>query len=140
MTHEGLLSLSYWTIVGAYVVPGEKNDTHTMLDAVVYDIASRRMLFRAPGISHINQSSTLVNLHEELRRDGEKGFQMAATNMVAALDFQLQEFKERIKKSPQEVKVVRKPGYVGGASSGPIELLLLGSMAVASLLMRRRIA
>ena len=104
----------------------------------VYDIASRRMLFRAPGISHIKQSSTLVNLNEELRRDSEKGFQMAATNMVAALDFQLQEFKERIKKSPEEVKVVRKPGYVGGAASGPLELLLLAAMALVALLMRRQ--
>src|ERR1700733_13798026 len=29
-TGEGVLSLSYWTIVGVYVVPGEKNDTKTM--------------------------------------------------------------------------------------------------------------
>jgi len=43
-TDEGALSLTYWTIVGAYLVRGEKNDTHTMLDAVVYDIPSRKML------------------------------------------------------------------------------------------------
>ena len=35
-TDEGLASFAYWTIIGAYIIPGEKNDTHTMLDAVVY--------------------------------------------------------------------------------------------------------
>ena len=34
-TDEGLASLAYWTLVGAYIVPAEKNTTHTMLDAVV---------------------------------------------------------------------------------------------------------
>ncbi len=31
-TDGSFLSLTYWTIVGAYVVAGEKNDTSTMLD------------------------------------------------------------------------------------------------------------
>lgn len=31
-TDEGFLSLTYWTLVGAYVVSGEKNDTSTMMD------------------------------------------------------------------------------------------------------------
>ena len=52
-TDEGIASVSYWTLIGAYIIPGEKNDTHTMVDASVYDIQSRKMLFRAPGISHI---------------------------------------------------------------------------------------
>ena len=43
-TGEGLSSISYWTLVGAYAVRGEKNDTHTMIDAAVYDIASRKHL------------------------------------------------------------------------------------------------
>ena len=55
-------SLSYWTIVGAYVVPGEKNDTATLMEAVVYDIASRKLLFRAPGTSTIKGHATPVRL------------------------------------------------------------------------------
>jgi len=48
-TDQGVLTLAYWTIVGAYVVQGEKNDTQTMVDAVVYDIPSRKMLFGLQG-------------------------------------------------------------------------------------------
>jgi rhombotail lipoprotein len=55
-TDEGTLSLLYWTIVGAYIIKGEKNSTSTMVDAAVYDIPSRKMLFSAPGTSHIKGS------------------------------------------------------------------------------------
>jgi rhombotail lipoprotein len=73
-TDEGALSLTYLTIVGAYLVPAEKNDTHTMLDAVVYDIRSRKMLFRAPGTSQIKGHATLMNLSEQRRKDSDAGF------------------------------------------------------------------
>ena len=42
-------SWTYLTIVGAYVVKGEKNETRTVMDAVIYDIPSRTLLFRAAG-------------------------------------------------------------------------------------------
>jgi rhombotail lipoprotein len=136
-TDQGLLSLSYWTLVGAYLVEGEKNDTRTMLDAVVYDIASRKMLFRAPGTSHIKGAATPVNLSEELRQDSEAGFQVARTNLVTALEFQLGQFKERVKKSPEEIKVVRKPGYVGGAAAlGMLEVVLMGVMGIMGIMRR----
>jgi rhombotail lipoprotein len=115
-TDEGALSLAYWTIIGAYVVQGQKNDTHTMLDAVVYDIPSRKMLFRAPGTSHIKGSATLVNLSEQLRRDSEAGFNDATKQMITSLDQQLVSFRERIKQRPEEVKVVRTEGYRGGGA------------------------
>jgi rhombotail lipoprotein len=81
-TDEGLASISYWTIIGAYIVPGEKNDTHTMVDAAVYDIQSRKMLFRAPGISHIKGLATPVNQTEELRADSLRGFQEASSDLM----------------------------------------------------------
>ena len=106
-TDEGLLSLTYWTIVGAYVIPGEKNDTHTMLDAVIYDIKSRKMLFRAPGTSHIKGSATPTNLSEQLRADSDKGFTEAAKSMIINLDEQLARFKEKVKENPTEYKVIK---------------------------------
>jgi rhombotail lipoprotein len=130
-TDEGLLSFAYWTVVGVYFIQGERNDTKTMMDAVVYDIASRKLLFRAPGTSQIKASATPVNLSEELRRDSERGFGGAATNMVANLQEQLALFQERAKDSPEEIKIVRKPGYVGGGSLGWFEVAFV--LAVAGL-------
>jgi len=130
-TDENVLSLSYWTIVGLYTVNGERNDTHTMLDSVVYDIPSRKMLFRAPGVSHIKGGATPVDLSKKLRENSQKGFTAAASDLVTNLDFQLAEFKDRIKKSPDEIKVVAKPGYAGAAAIGPWELVGLGGLVLA---------
>ncbi len=106
-TDEDLKSISYWTIVGAYVFEGEKNDTSTMMDAAVYDIASRKMLFRAPGTSHIKGSATLVNITEQLRKDSLQGFHAAAESLIANLQSQLEAFRTKIKENPQEYKVKR---------------------------------
>jgi len=117
-TDEGLLSLTYWTLAGAYVISGEKNDTSTMLDTAVYDIPSRRMLFRAPGTSNVKGSATPVNLSEELRQDSMKSFEDATENMIANLDVQLNSFREKIKRDPGQVQVVQRAGYSGGGAIG----------------------
>jgi rhombotail lipoprotein len=131
-TDEGLLSLSYWTIVGAYIVKGEKNDTSTMIDAAIYDIASRKMLFRAPGTSRVKGSATPVNLSEQLRTDSLDGFRNASDNLVVNLRDQLERFKTKIKEMPQTYVVAHKPGYTGGGSMGTaFSLLLLGLGAFA---------
>jgi rhombotail lipoprotein len=134
---QGFLSLTYWTIVGAYVVPGEKNDTHTMLDTVVYDVASRKMLFRAPGTHHTKGRATPTNLSEQLREDREEGFQRATEEMIANLDPELEEFRVRVRERPEEYRVVERPGYSGGGSLDPATLALFAVLAGAVLRTRR---
>jgi rhombotail lipoprotein len=124
-TDEGLMSITYWTLVGAYVVPGEKNDTHTMVDAAVYDIWSKKMLFRAPGISRIKSHATPVNLAEQKRLDSQQGFAEASKDLVSNLEIQLELFKEKVQESPADYQVVHKPGYTGGSSLDLWSLLLL---------------
>jgi rhombotail lipoprotein len=131
-TDQGLLSVTYWTIVGAYIFQGEKNDTSTMMDAAVYDIASRKMLFRAPGLSHVKGSATIVNLTEQLRVDSSSGFRLASDDLVKNLQSQLDIFKTKVKERPQEYVVEQKPGYTGGGSIGgtyALVLLALGGLA-----------
>jgi len=137
-TDEGLASMTYWTIIGAYIIPGEKNDTHTMVDAVVYDVQSRKMLFRAPGISHIKGLATPVNLNEELRADSIQGFKEASAEVVKNLDIQLDLFKEKIKEQPEAYKVVHKPGYTGGGSLDISFIIFLLISGVYWLLMKRK--
>ncbi len=128
-TDKGLASITYWTIIGAYIVPGEKNDTHTMVDATVYDIKSRKMLFRAPGTSHIKSMATPINLSEQVRKDSLKGFKLASRKLVINLEEQLRLFKEKVKEAPQDYQIIHKPGYTGGGSldiSFLIFMMLLG--------------
>jgi rhombotail lipoprotein len=128
---RGLASITYWTLVGAYIVQGEKNDTHTMLDAAVYHIPSRKMLFRAPGISHIKSSATPVNLSEQQRIDSMAGFKEASADLVVNLEGQLRLFQERVKESPEEFEVVHKPGYTGGGSLDAFFLFLIMMIGVS---------
>ena len=133
-TDESRTSLTYWTLIGAYLVEGEKNDTRTLLDAVVYDIPSRRLLFRAPGVSNIKGRSTPVNLSEELRRDSERGFRDASADLIGNLDQELVSFRDKVKESPEEYRVV-KPSGRGGNGGGSVDgwfavtVALLGAAA-----------
>lgn len=130
-TDEGALSLSYWTIVGAYIVTGEKNDTSTLMDTVVYDIASKKLLFRAPGISRVRGTATPVNLSEALREDSNEGFKQATNEMIVNLKDELTRFEETVKKDPQMVTITHKPGYTPKAgATGLMDLLFLLSIAL----------
>lgn len=136
-TGEGTLSLTYWTIVGAYVVPGEKNDTKTMIDAAVYDIASRKLLFRAPGIGDVKGSASPINWSEQLRKDSQQGFEEAATNLVVNLKGELAGFKERVTNSPTEYKIAYKPGYTGAGAFGGMEAVIISALGGCFLWTRR---
>ena len=139
-TDQGLLSLTYWTIVGAYVVPGEMNDTQTMLDTVVVDISSKQMLFRAPGVDHVKGRSTPVNLSEQLRIDSDASFGKAANQMIENLDQQLAAFKDKVKEHPDDYKVVRTAEYqarTGGGSLDIVWIVLVAVMGIAFVLSNR---
>ncbi len=134
-TDESMLSFSYFTIIGAFVVQGEKNDTNTMIDVVVYDIASRKLLFRAPGTSLVHHMATPVNLSEELRKDSLKGFHDAADDLVVNLNSALERFKEKVKERPEEFTISHKAGYTGGGSLGWLysaALVIIGGLGIWS--------
>lgn len=84
-TDKGFALIAYWTIVGAYIIPAEENSTHTMLDAVLYDIDSRKLLFRTTGGSSVSSKSTLLGLEEQTREDAIEGFEQASSSSWALL-------------------------------------------------------
>ncbi|HEX2860190.1 MAG TPA: rhombotarget lipoprotein, partial [Lacunisphaera sp.] len=109
-------SLAYWTIVGAYVIQGQRNSTHTLMEAVVYDISSRSLLFRAPGTSTIRNHATLVRNDHELRKASARSIEEASAQMTASLTQELELFKVRAREEPDTVKIEHKPGYTGGGA------------------------
>jgi rhombotail lipoprotein len=131
VTNPTLASIAYWTIVGAYLIPGEKNDTQTLLDAAVYDLASHKLLFRAPGSSVVKSHDTLVGNHAKLQANSEQGYAEAAQDLQTNLQVALDDFTQRVKARPEQYRVVTRPGYSGSGSNdqwfvGIACLLLVG--------------
>lgn len=109
-------SIIYWTIIGSYIFPTRKNETHTLMEAVVYDIGSRSLLFRAPGVSSIQDRNTLAGSRDELRKDSTNGFVTASQDLSNNLQQKLAEFKVRLRENPTAAHIEHRPGYTGAGS------------------------
>jgi rhombotail lipoprotein len=137
---ERTAALLYWTIVGAYTIRGNQNDVQTFVDTAVFDIPTRTLLFRAPGVSQAKSSSTLVGLERDLRATQQQGFEQAMVDMTANLDRELSVFKERIR-TDGSVRVTRaQSSGGGGGATGLASLLLLGGLLLAAFRRRRATA
>ncbi|MBV1928136.1 MAG: rhombotarget lipoprotein [Gammaproteobacteria bacterium] len=121
---DNKLSILYWTVVGAYAVKGSKNDIQTFVDTAIFDVKTNKLLFRAPGINHLEAKSTLINSAEYLRKARANGFSLAMSDMTDNLNKELEQFKERIK-TDRSVTVTHREGYGGGGAFDLTMILLL---------------
>ena len=132
---DNAAAILYWTLVGAYVIPATRFSTHTMLDAAVFDVQSRRLLFRAPGVSELSGHRALAASSQFARVSLHDGFEQALARMVPALHDELDRFKDRVK-GDATVQVEHRPG---SRSGGSIDLWAFGLLlGVAGVYVRRR--
>lgn len=131
------LSLLYWTIIGAYVIHGDQYDIQTLVDASVFDVRSRKLLFRAPGSSQIKGSASMAGFTEQARAARSRGYEQAIDQMNLELQAELERFRERLK-TDSSIRVENQPQYRGGGALGPSDLLALGGVALACGWARRR--
>lgn len=112
-------SFAYWTIVGAYVVKGESTEFQTFVDTAVFDVKTRKMLFRAPGSHSDSRNHTAVGFEKENRQMRVNSFNQAAQKMTDNLSLELIKFKE-VAKEGKSVKVEYDKKYYpsGGGSFG----------------------
>jgi rhombotail lipoprotein len=137
-SRETEAGLAYWTIIGAYVVPAQRNATHTLMEAVVYDIPSRSLLFRAPGTGTVQGHATLFRTGDLLRRDSSRSIEDAAAQMTANLAQELELFKIRAKEEPQQIRIEHKPGYTGAGALDGLLGALLALLSAAGFVRSRR--
>lgn len=121
---ENNAALLYWTIVGMYVIPGNENSVQTFVDTAVFDIKSRKMLFRAPGINKLEKRTTAVGIDSTLSQKSLEGFGLAVTDMSINLDAELARFKTRVKEE-KIAKIEHKEGYSGGGGSSGFTFFIL---------------
>ncbi|MBA6342679.1 rhombotarget lipoprotein [Colwellia sp. MB02u-10] len=121
---ENNAAFLYWTIVGMYIIPGNENSIQTFVDTAVFDIKSKKMLFRAPGINKIEKRTTAVGIDDTLSEKSLEGFGLAVTDMTVNLDAELARFKTRVKEEKIAIVEHRK-GYSGGGSMSLYLLVLV---------------
>lgn len=109
-TDSNSLSFLYWTVIGAYIVHGNEHDTQTMLDISVFDVASRKLLMRAPGTSQVKGGGNLSNFSERSRAARTEGYNKAADQLIPALQTEIETFRERLKTN-DKMRVEPRPGY-----------------------------
>jgi rhombotail lipoprotein len=138
-------SLVYWTIVGAYVFEGNRNETHTLLDAAIFDLRSRTLLFRSSGESAITGSSTAVDVARELRAASSAGFRAANEDLIGNLGQALAAFREQAKTGTVRgagtpaISVTGQAGAGAGSGAGALGGLELAlGLALLGLARRRR--
>jgi len=123
-------SLGYLTIVGMYVLKGNRYDVSTLVDLAVVDPASRSLVLRAGGTDVRHGSATLVSTASELRQKSGFGFSTAADQMIGHFDTALNEFEGQVRAGKANVRVVHKDGSGGSGAIGLLELSLLGAWQV----------
>lgn len=117
-------SLLYWTIVGMYVIPGNENTVQTFVDTAVFDVTSRKLLMRAPGLSKLRKRSTAIGVDSVMTKKSLQGFDLAFDDMIKNLDAELRLFKSRVKQG-KSVKVENLQTYSAAGSVNGFMLLFL---------------
>ena len=94
-------SLLYWTIVGMYVIPGNENTIQTFVDTAVFDVRSRKLLMRAPGVNKLTKLSTAIGVDSVMTQKSLQGFDLAFDDMIKILDIELSQFKKGLSRAAQ---------------------------------------
>ncbi len=146
---SGTSSILYWTLIGAYLVKGEKNEIRTQLGAAVLDIDSRMLMFTAGGQSSVGGRSTPIKVQSDLRALSDEGFRQATDDLIANLDAALDVFKDQAQTGTVHgagtpaVTIVDAAtgqpvtGGADGGAAGGIELAVLGLLLACAWLARQ---
>jgi rhombotail lipoprotein len=152
-TESTRASWTYLTVVGPLLIEGEKNDTLTVMDAVVYDIRSQALLFRAAGDSTVKGRSSVLNVDRKRRIFAAEGFEKATPKLIDSLHAALARFEEQARNGTVQgpgtpavamydakgERITAGSGGKGGGALGILELIVAALIGI-SLLVRRRAA
>jgi len=101
---------TYWTLVGAYVVKGDKNDTTTVVDAAVYHVPSRTLLFRAGSVGTAKGTSTWSSREDSFRQQSRESLDLAMADLSTRLEEAFVSFRQDLAAGTRkDVQFVEKP-------------------------------
>ncbi|HEY6922961.1 MAG TPA: rhombotarget lipoprotein [Steroidobacteraceae bacterium] len=111
-------SLGYLTIVGAYVLKGDRHDISTLVDLAVVDPVSHSLVLRAGGVDVRHGNSTMIDADRSTREAGAQGFSAATDQMIDHFDIALTRFETDVRGGHANVRVVHKSSEAGQSHGG----------------------
>ena len=114
-------SFLYLSVIGAYVLPLDRNETRTMIDVAAFHVPSRTFLLRAPGTNVITGSSTAMDVGPKLEERSTKSFALAMNDLSKNLSAEVDQFKAAVQMGQvRNVDIVTKEGRSvrGGGAFG----------------------
>jgi rhombotail lipoprotein len=110
-------SLGYWSIVGTYVLKGDRYDISTLIDLAVIDPTTHSLVLRAGGVDTRHGNATLLAVERAARDASAESFGAAAGQMITHLDGALTDFQAAVRAGHANVHVLHKDGSSGGAGA-----------------------
>ena len=104
-------SFLYISVIGAYLLPLDHNQTRTLIDAAVFHVPSHSLLLQAPGISSITGNSTAMDIEAKLDERSLKGFEFAMQDLAKNLNHEVDQFKASVASGERkDVDIVTREG------------------------------
>ncbi len=121
-------SLSYLTIVGAFVVRGTHNEATTLVDLAVVDPKTRSLLLRAGGTDMQARNSSWIDSPGDQLAQARSGYVAATGRLIDNFDLALKQFEIDVQQQRAPVRVSWAGG--GGALDGAwLTVLLAAALA-----------
>jgi rhombotail lipoprotein len=125
-TSQNKRSLAYLTIAGAFLVRGNEQATHTLLDLAVVEPRSRSLLLRSGGTSSLQQSSTAIELQTHRDRQQTQGFAQATEVLNDNFARELVAFEKQVREGRAPIRVVD----ANRSRSGALDILQLAFLMI----------
>ena len=136
-------SLSYLTIVGAYIVKGSRHDVSTLVDLAVIDPATHSLVLRAGGTDSRHGNTTLVDQQLQTRVTGAESFSTATDQMIENFDVALKKLETDVRDGKAHVRVVNRSNADrsrgGGGQINAAWLGILTCLMFVRVTMRRKV-
>jgi len=92
------------TIIGQYLIPGNTVDTATVLEAAVYHVPSRALIFRTDGANQKTSRSTRYGSSQTAQNDSASSILDASKKLVVSIGEALVGFEEFDAATAQEIQ------------------------------------
>jgi len=134
VSHDNPLALTYLTIAGAFLIPGNNDETRTFVDAAVFAPETRTFLLRAPGRDRRRGMSTGMGVDGSLAHDAHQGMAAAMAEMTVNLEREVDAFATEVRAGQRtDVEIADRQGVSlrqGGGIGGWYLLIACAALAV----------